>query len=459
HWWIAAHLARTGLYVDPMSLMTQGSWLPGYYPVGAALFDLFNWGALDALRWISLAASLGTLVLVFLVARPRGLLAAGFAGLFYALVIQDALVASMALPESLVVVCVFGGAYLLFRENPFRGRTKLVATSLLLLAAVSLRYEAWVAVALLPMWAWRMRQTWLRTSFLVVSPSAFFALAWILVLLPMGFLPSIVFGQTAREAQNQIALGTLPTNPLARVWTFWFDNYAVGLLPMFLVGPAYMIVRERGDYGTWLALAMFLGVTALVGLGGGTGSYRYLAIAVPFLAVSSGRGVDALLRRAPHLIPRVRGSPRAARVVIAAAALALVAASAANAAWITPRLDGIGQLNNPVRRAGEWIAAHPMPDGASLLSDSPIATYYAHVDPARAWSSWWLPDNRTDALAVLKADYAYVVFVNVSYYPLRLLFPELAAGRDTADFTLAFDPNGWELQYGAKAVYVYAPRP
>ncbi|MGQ0796912.1 MAG: hypothetical protein ACT4OI_03475 [Methanobacteriota archaeon] len=105
------------------------------------------------------------------------------------------------------------------------------------------------------------------------------------------------------------------------------------------------------------------------------------------------------------------------------------------------------------------MSEHPFPDDRRLLSDSPIATYYARVDPGRARSGWWLPEDRGEALATLRAGYAYVIFVNVSYYPLVRLFPELMAGGDTADFALAYDPNGWELTYGAKQVFVFAVRP
>ena len=77
----------------------------------------------------------------------------------------------------------------------------------------------------------------------------------------------------------------------------------------------------------------------------------------------AGTGASALLRRLPKAVPRLRASPRAGRGAVAALVVALVAVSAANTAWITPRLDGVGQLNDPLRRAGEWIADHPMSPG------------------------------------------------------------------------------------------------
>ncbi len=453
HWWIGAHLAETGAHLDPMSRMTDGNWLPGYYPLAASAFALGGWGALDALRGVSLLASLGTLLLVYGMARSGGRVAALFAALFFALVVQDALIGSMALPESLTVFSVLLCVYLLFLAKRPSTRVRYVAAALLLLLAVTLRYEAWLVAVLLPAYGWIERRSESRALLLVTLPAWGFALAWVAVLQPLGGLPAIVFGQTAREAQNQIALGNEPATPWGRLWWFWFDNYAVGLLPLFVLGPAHMVLRQRREFGTWVSLALFAGVSAMVAGGLGTGSYRYAAIAVPFVAAGAGRMAATLLRRVPHV------PGRAPMVAAGVLAVLLVAASLANTAWITPRLDGVGQLNAPLERAGEWVSQQPWPAGKSLLSDSPISTYFAHVDPAHAWSSWWLPDNRTAALQVLRSEYAYVIFVNVSYYPLRQLFPELQRGTDTPDFQLAHDPNGWEQQYGAKQVFVYAVRP
>ncbi len=453
HWWIGARWAETGTYMDPMSMMTNGNWLPGYYPLVGSLYLLADWQALAALRVVSLASSLATLLLVYLMARPAGRIAALMAGLFLALSIQDALIGSMALPESLVVLAVVASVYLLFSARRPRARVRYFAAGLLLLLAVALRYEAWVVAAVLPVYGWIERRSEFRRLLFVALPAWAFAIAWAILLLPLGSLPAIVFGQTAREAQNQITLGNAPSTPWGRWWWFWFENYGIGLLPLFILGPAYMVLRQRREFGTWLSLLLFAGVSIIVAGGLGTGSYRYVSIAVPFVAVAAGKMTAALLRR----VPRFAG--RATPAVASLAAVLLVAASIANTAWITPKLDSIGQLNAPVQRAGAWVSEQPWPAGKNLLSDSPIATYYSNVDPAHAWSSWWLPGNRTEALRVLRSEYAYVIFVNVSYYPLRELFPELQRGADTPDFVLAYNPNGWEEQYGAKQVFVYAVRP
>ena len=452
HWWIGGSWAESGRYLDPMSRMTEGNWLPGYYPIVALAHILAGPAALLALRALSIAASLATLVLVFRMARPRGLLAASFASFCYAIFLQGNLIGSMAIPESLVVLFVLAATYVLFVGKALPQPWRLAIAAVLLLGASALRYEAWIAVGVLPIYAWRTHRMRVRDALLVAAPTLAFAAAWAIVLLPSGGLLSIVFGQTAPEAQNQIALGTMPGAPWERLAWFWISNHATGLLPMYLLGSGVMIARQRSEYATWVSAVLFLGVSGIVLGGIGTGSYRYVAIADPFVAVAAGMAVPAIVRRLATL--RV---PRSAATVALVSVLVVV--SVVNVAWITDRIDGVTQLHEPLRRAGLWVGRQAWTDERLLLSDSPIATYYAGIEPSRAWSSWWLPADRTEALAVLRASYAYVIFVNVSYYPLLRLFPELQGGADTADFLLAHDPNGWELQYGAKQVFVYAVRP
>ncbi|MGQ0796911.1 MAG: hypothetical protein ACT4OI_03470 [Methanobacteriota archaeon] len=301
HWWIGGAWVTTGAYVDPMSRMTEGNWLPGYYPIVGLAYLGAGWNAVAALRALSLASSLATLVLVFALARRQGLPAAGFAGFFDAVVVQANLIGSMAIPESLVVLSVFGAAILLFDGGAPRGLHRLAVAAALLLFASTLRYEAWVAVAVLPAHAWWTRRMRMRDALLVAGPSLAFAAAWAVALLPLGGPLGIVLGQTAREAQNQIALGTMPSAPWDRFVWFWFTNHALGLLPMYLLESGFMLVRQRSEYGTWASAALFLGVTALVLGGLGTGSYRYAGIADPFVAVAAGLAVSSLVRRLRRL--------------------------------------------------------------------------------------------------------------------------------------------------------------
>jgi hypothetical protein len=95
------------------------------------------------------------------------------------------------------------------------------------------------------------------------------------------------------------------------------------------------------------------------------------------------------------------------------------------------------------------------------MSESPDAAFASGVDAARLVGANALPDDRAAALAQMRAEsVALVVYVNDSiekfpYLKLDALFPELGRGASTRDFTLVDDPNGWEMQYGARPVFVY----
>ena len=449
HWWIGGYWAETGLYLDPFSKMTQGNWLPGYYPIVSAFYSVSGREAMIALRSVSLIASLTTIFFIYLVARKHGTISALSAAFFQGLVIEDALIGSMATPESLVALLFVVVVYLLWHCELGTERTRSTLAATLLLVASTLRYEVWVAAVLIPIYGWLFARPRFPSLLLVSLPSLAFMALWTAALSPSGFLPQIVFGQTAREAGNEISLGVIADTPYGRLWGFWVKDYAAGLFPLYFLGPAYMIVRLRREFTTILALVLFAAVSVIVATGLGTGSYRYLVIVVPFLSLAAGRAVGRLISRL------AQRWPRPGMTAVGAVLALLVVACVANTIWITPSLDGLGTLHAPLARAGIWISDQPWPEGRNLLSDSPVATYYSKVDPAHAWSSFWLPDNRTEALLVLKASYAYVLFVNVTYYPLTKLFPELETGSSTTDFLLVYDPNSWELQYGAKQVFVY----
>jgi hypothetical protein len=111
----------------------------------------------------------------------------------------------------------------------------------------------------------------------------------------------------------------------------------------------------------------------------------------------------------------------------------------------------------PLARAGQYVRTLALPEGKILLSESPIAAYFSGYPPDRILGSRWLPDNRSVALAFLKSTTAYVVYMGVPYYKLRMLFPELQNGASTADFQLLYDAGG--QQAGTHAVFVYGIRP
>jgi len=111
----------------------------------------------------------------------------------------------------------------------------------------------------------------------------------------------------------------------------------------------------------------------------------------------------------------------------------------------------------PLRRAGEYVSSLQLPDGKILVSESPIAAYFSGYPSDRILGSRWLPASRSAALSFLKTTTAYVVYMGVPYYTLRVLFPELQNGTSTADFQFLYDAGG--VQAGTHAVFVYGMKP
>jgi hypothetical protein len=111
----------------------------------------------------------------------------------------------------------------------------------------------------------------------------------------------------------------------------------------------------------------------------------------------------------------------------------------------------------PLERAGLYVSTLPLPAGKLLISESPIAAYFSGYPADRMLGSKWLPENRSAALAFLQSATAYLVYVGVPYYKLRLLFPELQNGTSTRDFQLLYDAGG--TQAGTHSVFVYGVRP
>jgi len=141
----------------------------------------------------------------------------------------------------------------------------------------------------------------------------------------------------------------------------------------------------------------------------------------------------------------------AATIVLASATMLPSAASFWDSGFST------SQYMVPLKRAGEFVSTLPIVEGKILISESPIAAYYSGYPPDHILGSRWLPDNRTAALSFLKENAAYVVYMGVPYYKMRVLFPELQNGTSTQDFGLLYDAGGREI--GTHAIFVYEVLP
>src|SRR5256885_6781560 len=148
NWWISANLASTGQYWDRHSMMTQGNWLPLYHFFGAGLLDIVGLRSMEALKAANIGLSSLTSLIVFLIARKRGLAIGLAATGFYSLNLVAIAVSGWATPETMATFFVLLGYAMLFEfESLPNGRFWIAGLALGLAAMV--RYEAWLVIGLL----------------------------------------------------------------------------------------------------------------------------------------------------------------------------------------------------------------------------------------------------------------------------------------------------------------------
>lgn len=447
HWWIAARLVETGVYADPFANQVGGIWLPGYDFVAAGLLSLAGVHAMWSLRLASAVLSAGSTLIVYSLAERRTKGAGLFAAGLFAFYPYDGLTGAMALPESLTVFLTLLGLWLIAR----RGRTSAPGGGVALAAACVLRYEAWVVAGMAALDAWRKEG---RRALLPFAIPAFVALAWIIstVLSPGGFFASRIYNQTHTELAYHIGVGFASADPVTRFAAF--ASLYVPPVAIVVGGVLAAPAPLRRDAVAAGAFGMSAAVAALILLGVTSGSSRYLSLAGPLLCVLAGTG---LLVASRSFAARVSGSH-----VLTLAVVGVVANGGAGVADMI-YADNFGRLMGPYERAGEWIAENPPPADKLVLSESPVAAFRSGVQPSRIVGSKILPDDREGAIAFLRTNASYVVYVDnppqkFPFYKLNALFPELSAGNSTGEFELLYDANSWEREYGARGVYVFRAR-
>jgi hypothetical protein len=453
HWWISANLVATGEYWDRHSMMTQGSWLPLYHFFGAGVLGVAGIHNIAALKLTNIVLSTLTAILVFFVLRRHGLLLALAGTAFFSFNFIDVVVSGWSTAESLLLFLVVLGYGSLFHLRLSRNRHLAIAAAALALA-VATRYEAWLVALLLVLFSFVRKGTEpSRAQVLyVLLPSFLFMAGYFLYALQWGFLPAIVVRQTSTDILFQVSVGTQRDSIeiLSAWWTGYFSFFPVVLV----LGTAYLAVKIRSEFGPWIVFGLWAFVVAYALLRFGNPSYRYVMLSVPFLSIggaSAGRFIiESIARRTPLL---ALGTPKK-RAVATAATVVLIALTLipSTATFWTPGFSSSAYMV-PLQRAGEFVRTLPPPVDKILVSESPIAAYYSGYAPNQILGSRWLPDGRADTLAFLKAEAAYIVYVGVPYYKLRLLFPELQSGATTADFELLFDAGG--PVSGTHAVYVF----
>jgi len=342
----------------------------------------------------------------------------------------------------------------------FNGRTsrRFWIAGLALGLAVMVRYEAWLIVGLLTVFLLVARKHDRTTRVMLLStlPALAFIVGYFAYATQWGFLPDIIINQTSTDLRYQISVGTQPSP--AMVLGLWWTGY-VGFFPLVLpAGAGYSILRLRREFGSWIVVALWGFITAYTLALFGNPSFRYVMISVPFLSVFAAFALAFLARRLGHRgIGDSAGKVRRTLVATLAGAVLLSATLLPSMAVSWGPGFSTSQAMEPLARAGEYVRTLALPEGKILLSESPIAAYFSGYPPDRILGSRWLPDNRSLAIAFLKSTTAYVVYMGVPYYKLRMLFPELQNGTTTLDFELLYDAGG--IRAGTHAVFVYRVRP
>jgi hypothetical protein len=457
NWWISANLASTGQYWDRHSMMTQGNWLPLYHFFQAGVLDISGLRSMEALKAANIAISSLTTAIVFLIARKRGPIVALAATSFYSLNLISIAVSGWATPETMASFFALLGYAMLFEfKSPPKGRFWIAA--LVLCLAVTVRYEAWLIIGLLLIFSTAIKDPFGNNRKILIStvPAILFMVGYFAYATQWGFLPSIVVNQTSTDLRYQISVGTQPSPTL--ILSRWWNGY-FGYFPLVLpFGAGYAFLRFRREFGAWIVLSLWGFVIFYALMLFGNPSFRYVLITIPFLSIFAAFAIADLARFVvrPGRKPSTGGTHRTLVVTIAGVFLL--------AGTLLPSVVGSwgpGYLTSsamePLRRAGEYVSSLQLPDGKILVCESPIAAYFSGYSPDRILGSRWLPTNRSAALSLLKTTTAYIVYMGVPYYSLRLLFPELQNGTTTPDFEFLFDAGG--IQSGTHAVFVYRIRP
>ncbi len=463
HWWIAGYMLGTGQYFASFSAMTHGNWLPLYDFGVAGVMRVFGDHVMDVLKATSLLFSLGTMALVYRIARGHSVAAAWAAAGFFAFAPSAILAGSMALPEAATGFTLLGGYYLLFHSRaPERWRYALAAVALA--AAVALRYEAWLFVGLMLAYFMAKRPSEVRRGdlLLVATPALLFMAVWLLFTSRWGFLPDIIIAQTSVDPSYKAALGALP--PVADTLAGFWSGYITLSILVTVIGSAYAFLVVRRQFLAFLLLGFYAAEVAWIVLGFGDPSARYLYVTMPGLAVLAGMAVSETAQRLRRAAVREsrEGAGRHRRTGVAVAAVFLVlvvGGSVFDARAITYPDQPPDLFTVAMERAGLFLENETLPADRVLVSESPIAAYLSGFPAGRMIGSSQLPDNATAAQAWLQANAAYLVVVTVPWYKLRTLFPYLADGVSSPAFRLLYDASGPEYAQGAHRVLVYEVLP
>lgn len=459
-WWISANLLQTGQHVDMYSMMTLGNWLPFYDYVGAGLLAIFGLHNIWAMKGFNIMLSVGLMGIAYLMGRRFSRTTGILAFAFMALSPADIILGTTASPDTLGVFSVLVAVYA-YTYKPIGQRWSLVISALFFLISVATVYEAWLVLIVFLLYYIvkdRRNVRW-KDLFLISAPAIAFCAAWFLYVSQWGFLPSIIISQTSVDVNYQLQAGTQPS-ALSQLTSFW-SAYSAHFFVVFLLSVVYLGFRgwrrvEGVIYAVFLpALVVYSALHV------GQPSPRYVYVTIPISAVFAARALTGGARRLrdTQTWRRLFGQDAWNMRKFATVALSLLfvfTTVTLDTGRVVAPLNAPGVYLQPTQRAGEFLATINVPAGKLVVFESPIAAYYSGLPPTQMIGSRLLPHDRQAAENFLRGSVAYVVYVDVPYYPMQEMFPELAAGNTTGIFTLVYNANSWEADFGAHLVYVYA---
>ncbi|MEO8743926.1 MAG: cellulose synthase family protein [Candidatus Dormiibacterota bacterium] len=432
HWLIAANLALTGHFHDPLFGM-EDTWLPGYHVLAAGVLWVFGWSQLGALK--ALSALLGVITLGCVYSLAPNVRQARLAVALLALNPVFLFTSGSAVVEPLLTALLTGTAL-----AAVRGRMKLAG--LLAALACLTATKAWIWIGAMAGFA-ALELVWRRMPARRSLP----AVAWavpalgVLVFLQLGFAPashSVARGSV--EVVSATIRGSIGAGALARVSEL-AGTFGLAALPLFAFGFAGLVTALRGR--TWSprdravmrflyvpALVYLLAVFGLVAAGAYTGSHRYLYPALPAFALLAAGLLDR------H---------------VAVMRLAAIAATGLAAIAFLPVFANFAADNAGLAAAGRAASGST----GMLITDSPVVAFYSGKKPSEIVGSQQLPLDRSHAIDWIAGhQVSALVLEDISYYRATTVLPELASGAATPPFHFLGDQNRFQAA-GGKHVYAY----
>ncbi len=406
----AHHMIARAILADPRDLAVHWVWLPLFHYAQVPIVALG--GTMDAVRWINLALSAALPVVLFAYLRrtssPDAIVPPDAVALLGALFAAASPIAmqmgTTAQPEPLFALLVLGVA-IAFEERRY------VATSLLLGAAVMLRYEAWavligIAGILVVEPRWRRRvgadpepATW-RKWWAVALPLALI-LVWAALRRPIdgrwfGFLRDTQsFANDALHENSALDRGVLV---LARDALYYPVYVPVRVLGIVLLVVPFGVLRTFRQQGTRFVsvFAACLGFVSFTWImRSSLGLDRHFTCVVPLYATFAAQGVAAISCArartggwtAGALTPRVRQA-----VAIGIAGVLLVGLALHLDLWMGYWRESVLRSWPDRLAVGRYLRA--LPGRPTVFCDDATVEILSGLD-RRRFDRHWLDDPHT----------------------------------------------------------------